>query len=82
VLQIIGWLGCLYLLVKGLELMGSVDQQEEPSIFSKAAAALAVVGSFLFAVLLLQQEQTTSSPMEAVPLGGTEAPPFLIEPSR
>jgi hypothetical protein len=33
-LQIIGWLGCLYLFVKGLELMGRTNERRELRVAS------------------------------------------------
>jgi hypothetical protein len=60
-LQIIGWLGCLYLIVKALEIAGSADSYEPhevnaekqvlrlPAVF---AISLAVVGALGFGIWL------------------------------
>ena len=57
-LQIIGWLGCLYLAVKGLEIVSSSafrgSDGELPG-FATLAAGLAFVGAAIFSVWLYEQ---------------------------
>jgi len=61
-IQIIGWIGCLYLFVKGCELAGLPEQ----NIPTKVGAGTAIVGSLLFVILLQMQ----SNAMPSSPFGG------------
>lgn len=57
-IQIIGFLGCLYLLVKALEIASSSafkDQAGSVDATAKTAIALAVAGAVGFAIWLLAQ---------------------------
>lgn len=57
-LQLIGFLGCVYLLVKGLELYGS----KEPSALVGIAGILAIVAAIIFFFLFLLQGSAMPSP--------------------
>jgi len=64
-LQIIGWMGCLYLVVKALEILSSNEHQTEGKFHgtAQAAAVLAIVGAIVFVFLLQAQvEQVPSFP--------------------
>ena len=64
-LQIIGWLGCLYLVVKGFEIAGGPNFRNEngwPSSAAKIAATIAWVGACVFALLLLLQGGALEQP--------------------
>lgn len=57
-LQIIGWLGCLYLIVKALEIAGSNVHKGEDGLLkpqSLVAVLLASVGALAFAAWFLIQ---------------------------
>jgi len=57
-LQIIGWLGCLYLAIKGLEIGNSRNFQNADGRVTGAGASIAVLsvlGALVFAVALLLQ---------------------------
>jgi hypothetical protein len=57
-LQIIGWLGCLYLLIKGFEIL-SDSAYGTPEGWLKGTAVLAIalafIGSIVFSIWLLVQ---------------------------
>ncbi len=67
-LQIIGWMGSLYLLVKGLELLSS------PKVLCMIGGVLAVAGAIAFPFLLQNQVNATNGTMASIgniaPLGG------------
>jgi len=57
-LQIIGWLGCFYLLIKGLEIGNSQHFRAENGRVSNAGAMIAVLaifGAIVFAAAFLLQ---------------------------
>ncbi len=57
-LQIIGWMGCFYLLIKALELAGSNSQKDaEGSIkpFAYVTVVLCLLGAIVFAFLFAAQ---------------------------
>lgn len=58
-IQIIGFLGCLYLFVKGLEILS----QERQNGASQAASALALIGAFGFAIWLYIQGNAANDAM-------------------
>ena len=79
-LQIIGWLGCLYLVVKGFEIAGGAnfrDASGRPTTSAKNASTIAWIGAFVFAVMLLLQggafEQVKPTPAISEPLSQAEA---------
>ncbi|MCD1589820.1 hypothetical protein K7H13_03460 [Qipengyuania citrea] len=54
-LQIIGWLGCLYLVVKAFELFSASKHRAEEGSWDTAAmvgGAIALVGAFFFLMLI------------------------------
>jgi len=58
VLQIIGWLGCLYLVVKALEIMSnsdSVNSNGKLKASALAACLLAWVGAVVFSLWIAEQ---------------------------
>lgn len=64
-LQIIGWLGCLYLAIKGFEIAGGTnfrDLDGKPTAAAKIAATIAWIGAFVFALLLLAQGNAFQQP--------------------
>lgn len=61
-LQLIGWLGCLYLVVKGFELAGSQARGEPISTVHGIGASLAWLGAVVFALLIYGQGK---APLEA-----------------
>ena len=68
VIQIIGWLGCLYLIVKGLEIASSsAFRNEHGNARSGATAACMVawIGALVFAVWLLLQGDAGGAGQEA-----------------
>lgn len=63
-LQIIGWMGCLYLFVKGLEFIANRSYRSEEGKYYATATAGAVVcwlGAIVFFVLLNAQVEASSS---------------------
>jgi len=69
-LQIIGWLGCLYLFVKGLEILSSSAHRTEDGKLTsngKAAAIISILGSVLFLVLVNSQASASSVALPTVP---------------
>jgi hypothetical protein len=60
--EIIGWLGCLYLFVKGLEIIGAqraaYGRMHHASFL---AALLAIAGAIFFALVLYGQAQSVSN---------------------
>lgn len=66
-LQIIGLHGCLYLLVKGLEIIGTAPRNENgrPHGAALAAVALSILGSALFAFWLIAPGDGGSLPEPA-----------------
>lgn len=56
-LEIIGWMGCAYLFIKGLELLAIGDDKP----LTKVAAGIAFFSGLLFFVMLQMQTQTNSA---------------------
>lgn len=57
-LQLLGWLGCLYLLVKGLAMIGDltlVDGDGERHPATNIAIMLAIAGAVVFAIFFAVQ---------------------------
>ena len=64
-LQIIGWLGCVYLFVKGLELFSSNSHRlpdGKLNSYAITGAIIAVVGSLIFALMLVGQGSASPFP--------------------
>jgi hypothetical protein len=87
VLQIIGWLGCFYLLVKGLEILGNqsnrvtgIDGQPRYSIPAVAAAGMAISAALIFPLVINAQADTISGGITSHPLGATES--SIKEPTQ
>ena len=65
-LQIIGWLGCLYLFVKSLEILSSRSHRDDENQLTAAATsavAAGICGSIGFALWLGAQGDAASSAM-------------------
>lgn len=68
-LEIIGLLGCLYLLVKGLQIIGdqsnrvsrSESDETRLSLPALFASLIAVLGSGVFAILVVAQASTVAT---------------------
>jgi hypothetical protein len=80
-LQIIGWLGCLYLLIKGVEILSN-SAYRTPEGWLKGSAviaiALAFIGSIVFSIWLLVQGGEVSITRTNQPYGAGAAPPFEL----
>lgn len=76
-LQIIGWLGCFYLLIKGLEIGNSQQFRAENGRVSNAGALIAVLTIFgaigFGAALLLQGDAFPNRSSSAVGSGDLQA---------
>jgi uncharacterized membrane protein YdcZ (DUF606 family) len=67
-LEIIGWIGCLYLFIKGLEILGSSahrvrrfeSEETRMSVPALLAACFAIAGALLFPFLLRAQASNFS----------------------
>jgi hypothetical protein len=60
-LQILGWLGCFYLIIKGLHIIASADQSKAKSTQNALAftGALAILGAIGFFILINEQAKAT-----------------------
>ena len=70
-LQIVGWLGCLYLVVKGFELAGHTRDGEVSSMH-RVGSALAWLGAVAFAAIIYAQGQAASNALDG--FGGLSSP--------
>jgi len=65
-LQIIGWLGCIYLVVKALEIAGSNSQRDSEgnmAVSAIAACVISWIAAILFSVWFLVQGGNMGNPM-------------------
>lgn len=68
-LQIIGWLGCFYLVIKAMEMLGNAprDEHGKRSAWTDIGAALAVLGAMAFVIMLQEQVDATASLTRSLP---------------
>jgi hypothetical protein len=69
-LQIIGWMGCVYLLVKCFEFWGSNAYRKADGSFSGVAAAgsvVAMLGAIVFFLMVNAQASSSSESLSSLP---------------